>query len=99
MLSRGVDPSVLDPTQCHHSHPPVPPEWPSRAQLEAYVAGVRRQLLAAVRAGVSTCEGEATGGSGSARVSMRALCLTLEHERMHQVGHCPCAAHHGMAKT
>ncbi|MCO5570867.1 hypothetical protein L7F22_024596 [Adiantum nelumboides] len=36
MFSRGIDPSVLDPSKCH-KHPPPPPEWPSRDCLHAYV--------------------------------------------------------------
>lgn len=40
MLSRGIDPNVLDPSQCH-SHPDVPDAWPTRDQLQSYVLEVR----------------------------------------------------------
>jgi hypothetical protein len=40
MLSRGIDPNVLDPTRCH-SHPDVPATWPSKQELLDYVAQVR----------------------------------------------------------
>lgn len=42
ILSRGIDPSMLDPTQCH-SHPEAPQEWPSRPELCKYVQQVRDQ--------------------------------------------------------
>jgi hypothetical protein len=88
VLSRGVDPSVLDPDQCH-SHPAVPPAWPSQRQLERYVGELRRRLTAAMQQGVRcgrTLDGaEGEDGAGGA-VPMHALCMVLEHERMHQVG-------------
>lgn len=82
MLSRGIDPLVTDPSCCH-AHPPAPPQWPSRAQLAAYAADVRRQVLAAVRRGVSpgtgnsaaaggasgSCPAPAGGGSAAGQVS------------------------------
>lgn len=71
MLSRGVDPNVLDPSQCH-THPEVPDEWPSQEEMQRYVVqGVRAELLTAA----------ATAGDEAA--AMQALCLALEHERMH----------------
>ena len=39
MLSRGIDPNVLDPSLCH-SHPDVPDAWPSKELLLDYVAQV-----------------------------------------------------------
>ena len=47
LFSRGMDPLVADPSSCH-AHPAVPDRWPSRQEVESYVAGVRRRLLAAV---------------------------------------------------
>ncbi|KAK2078002.1 hypothetical protein QBZ16_003870 [Prototheca wickerhamii] len=44
--SRGIDPSVADPTRCH-AHPAPPPEWPGREEVTAYVRGVRKELLEA----------------------------------------------------
>ena len=78
ILSRGMDPLVLDPSQCH-SHPPAPPAWPSQRELEAYAAGVRQQALAAVRSG-----DDSTGGVSTSGVGMHAVCMVLEHERLHQ---------------
>jgi hypothetical protein len=74
-----MDPLVLDPSQCH-SHPPAPPTWPSRRELEAYAKGVRQQALAALRSG----GGVSTGGISTGGVSMHAVCMVLEHERLHQ---------------
>lgn len=78
VLSRGIDPDLSGPSRCH-AHPAPPPAWPSEAELRAYVAGERARLEAAVAAGVGG--GEAAGASG---ISMRGVCLVLEHERMHQ---------------
>lgn len=79
MLSRGIDPHCLDPSQCH-SHPEAPATWPRKGELEAYVAGVRQKLLLAV------C------GASGACVDMRALGMVLEHERMHQETLCHMVA-------
>lgn len=65
-FSRGIDPSCLDPTLCH-SHPEVPPAWPSRAEVESYVAGTRQLLLAALRRGNCSREDEDHTSSGSTR--------------------------------
>ncbi|KAI5060176.1 hypothetical protein GOP47_0025114 [Adiantum capillus-veneris] len=67
MFSRGIDPSVLDPFKCHN-HPQVPPEWPSREALCAYVGQVRSMVTKAVMDGT---------------IPMRLVCFLLEHERMH----------------
>ena len=103
ILSRGMDPLVLDPSQCH-THPAVPARWPTTAQLARYVADARRQLLAAVAQGVDTgapgnCgTADANGHGGesvaigtcqaSTSVPMHALCMALEHERQHQETTC-----------
>ena len=42
ILSRGIDPSMIDPTQCH-SHPKAPQQWPSKPELCKYVQQVRDQ--------------------------------------------------------
>ena len=88
ILSRGMDPLVLDPSQCH-SHPPAPPAWPSRRELEAYAAAVRQQALAAVcrgddSTGDDSTGGDITGGVSTGGFGMHAVCMVLEHERLHQ---------------
>ncbi|KAG0553605.1 hypothetical protein KC19_12G024700 [Ceratodon purpureus] len=67
MFSRGIDPNVVDPTKCH-SHPEVPPEWPSRAEIEDYVQKTRVRILTALAAG---------------EISSRLAILAIEHEYMH----------------
>eukprot|EP01018_Ginkgo_biloba_P029340 Gb_06303 [translate_table: standard] len=44
IFSRGMDPNLLDPSQCH-SHPPVPPEWPSKEAVIDYVKETKILLL------------------------------------------------------
>ena len=39
MYSRGIDPSMADPSKCH-SHPDVPPQWPPQPKVQAYVQTV-----------------------------------------------------------
>ncbi|KAH7372601.1 hypothetical protein KP509_17G012400 [Ceratopteris richardii] len=68
IFSRGIDPCVLDPSQCHR-HPKPPPEWPSKESICAYVDEVRSMVLEAVKMG---------------RIPMRLVHFVLEHERMHQ---------------
>ncbi|MCO5597245.1 hypothetical protein L7F22_051321 [Adiantum nelumboides] len=67
MFSRGIDPSVLEPSKCH-KHPRPPPEWPSREHLCAYVERVRSMVTKVVLDGT---------------IPMRLICFVLEHERMH----------------
>lgn len=67
-FSRGIDPVVLDPSKCH-SHPEVPPTWPSREEVIRYVAHTRAAVMEAVEAH---------------KCSPRMLQMGLEHERMHQ---------------
>ena len=47
LFSRGIDPSVLDPSMCH-SHPDVPEEWPSREAIVTFAAKTRDIILAGV---------------------------------------------------
>lgn len=68
MFSRGIDPNVVDPSQCH-SHPEVPQEWPSRGEIERYVTHVRTKLITAL-------------GSKESPPA-RLLVFALEHEYMH----------------
>jgi len=79
MLSRGIDPIVLDPSQCH-SHPEVPQTWPTKAELETYVKEARASTLNAAK--------NATFAAGSeekeSKDEMHAVIMALEHERMHQ---------------
>jgi formylglycine-generating enzyme required for sulfatase activity len=67
MFSRGIDPNVVDPTQCH-SHPEVPPEWPTRAAIEDYVHKTKAKILTALAAG---------------EICSRLAILAIEHEYMH----------------
>lgn len=79
MLSRGIDPLVLDPSQCH-SHPEIPQTWPTKAELEVYVVEARASTLEAAR---NACF--ATGAEKEeSRDAMHAVLMALEHERMHQ---------------
>ncbi|GJP78497.1 hypothetical protein CLOP_g8788 [Closterium sp. NIES-67] len=66
MFSRGIDPLLLDPSKCH-SHPAVPPAWPSRAEIEAYARDVRREILDAMQEeeGGAVCSDGAAGGPSS----------------------------------
>ncbi|GJP45889.1 hypothetical protein CLOM_g5228 [Closterium sp. NIES-68] len=73
MFSRGIDPLLLDPSKCH-SHPAVPPAWPSRAEIEAYARDVRREILDAMQQ-------EEEGGRCA--VTARQVALAVEHDRMH----------------
>lgn len=36
MFSRGIDPDVCDPSQCHH-HPEAPEIWPGKDEIINYV--------------------------------------------------------------
>ena len=47
MYSRGIDPSMADPTQCH-SHPDAPSEWPRQPEVQAYVQKVSREAVVTV---------------------------------------------------
>uniref|UniRef100_A0A0D6QRR4 Sulfatase-modifying factor enzyme domain-containing protein n=1 Tax=Araucaria cunninghamii TaxID=56994 RepID=A0A0D6QRR4_ARACU len=68
MFSRGMDPNVLDPSQCH-SHPQVPSKWPSKEVVINYVAKRRMIILQEVTKG---------------KVDTKLLSIVIEHERMHQ---------------
>ena len=80
LLSRGIDPLVLDPSHCH-SHPTIPEKWPSVEEYKEYVAAARNEILKAARA---TATAAAAGDVGKEKKRMHALVMTLEHERMHQ---------------
>lgn len=67
LFSRGIDPNVDDPTQCH-DHPAPPPEWPAWHEVVSYRDAVR----AAVRA-----------AAASGALSERRLTMVAEHEAMH----------------
>ncbi|KAL3696043.1 hypothetical protein R1sor_010119 [Riccia sorocarpa] len=69
MFSRGVDPNVLDPSECH-SHPAVPEQWPERDAIVSYARANRTKVLEAVR------RGEFKGRS-------KLINFILEHDRMH----------------
>jgi dimethylhistidine N-methyltransferase len=73
MLSRGIDPLVLDPSKCH-SHPEVPQTWPTQEELATYVAEARASTLNAAK----------NSAGGDTADEMHAVLMSLEHERMHQ---------------
>ncbi|KAL4447235.1 hypothetical protein ABPG77_007268 [Micractinium sp. CCAP 211/92] len=94
LFSRGIDPLVQDPSRCH-DHPATPQCWPNRAQVEAYVASVRREVLSfagkTVAPGTSAA-GSSAAGEAEAVERMRRLCMVCEHERQHQETLCYMAA-------
>src|SRR6266496_3868272 len=49
LFSRGIDPDVDDPTQCH-AHPEIPDSWPHLSAVLAYRDRVRAAVLDAVDA-------------------------------------------------
>ncbi|CAI5490071.1 unnamed protein product [Closterium sp. Naga37s-1] len=79
MFSRGIDPLLLDPSQCH-AHPDVPLTWPSQAEIQAYVRDARREIMAAMQA---SAEGEQEEGERAVKVTARQVALAVEHDRMH----------------
>src|SRR5262249_27124052 len=77
LFSRGIDPDVEDPTQCH-DHPNVPDRWPTLEEVLAY----RDRVRAVVRASagrVATRDGSHVMARGA-----RVFSMVIEHERMHQ---------------
>ncbi|KAG6541861.1 hypothetical protein Mapa_016689 [Marchantia paleacea] len=70
MFSRGIDPLILDPSQCHN-HPETPAEWPARDQIVAYASATRKKILKALHA-------------GQFKGNHKLITFVLEHERMHQ---------------
>ncbi|KAH9316911.1 hypothetical protein KI387_018680, partial [Taxus chinensis] len=68
MFSRGIDPNVLDPSQCH-SHPNIPSTWPSKEVVINYVRMTRIWI-----------QNEAAKG----QLNTSIFSLVIEHERMHQ---------------
>ncbi|KAL2621691.1 hypothetical protein R1flu_001896 [Riccia fluitans] len=69
MFSRGIDPHVLDPSQCH-SHPQVPPTWPERDEISSYVNATRDKILKALQ-------------KGEFKNKSKLITFILEHSRMH----------------
>ncbi|BBN05926.1 hypothetical protein MPTK1_3g17070 [Marchantia polymorpha subsp. ruderalis] len=70
MFSRGIDPFILDTSQCHN-HPKTPAEWPSRDQIVAYASATRKKILNALHA-------------GQFKGNHKLITFVMEHERMHQ---------------
>ncbi|CAM6124876.1 unnamed protein product [Calypogeia fissa] len=70
MFSRGIDPGVLDPTQCHE-HPEIPAEWPKKEEIMAYVRANREKVLQSLATDMKI---------GNSKL----VAFILEHERMHQ---------------
>jgi ergothioneine biosynthesis protein EgtB len=77
LFSRGIDPDVDDPTQCH-AHPDVPDTWPALDEVFAY----RDRLRAALRESVEMVSARA-GRELMARDG-RVFTMIIEHELMHQ---------------
>ena len=77
LFSRGIDPDVEDPAQCH-DHPEVPDRWPDLDEVLAYRDRVRAAVLASTGA-VSAREGSHVMAHGA-----RVFSMVIEHERMHQ---------------
>jgi formylglycine-generating enzyme required for sulfatase activity len=82
MLSRGIDPLVLDPEICH-SHPEIPQTWPTKEELTAYAAETRESALKAAK-NATFAAGGAGVAVGGAKDERHAVLMALEHERMHQ---------------
>ena len=77
LFSRGIDPDVDDPTQCH-VHPDVPDTWPALDEVFAY----RDRMRAALRESVEMVSAHA-GREQMARDG-RVFTMIIEHELMHQ---------------
>src|SRR5215470_468187 len=77
LFSRGIDPDVDDPTQCH-AHPDVPDSWPALDEVLAY----RDRVRAALRDSVEMVSARA-GRELMARDG-RVFTMVIEHELMHQ---------------
>ena len=77
LFSRGIDPDVDDPTQCH-AHPDVPDAWPPLAEVLAYRHQVRRALRESVEAVSARAGSELMARDG------RVFTMVIEHELMHQ---------------
>lgn len=67
LFSRGIDPDVDDPTQCH-DHPDAPPVWPTWSAVVEYTDVVRKQIRECVGQGLLTT---------------RILLMVAEHEVLH----------------
>src|SRR5262249_50136185 len=77
LFSRGIDPDVDDPTQCH-AHPDVPDTWPALDEVLAY----RDRLRATLRESVELVS--ARGGRELMARDGRVFTMIIEHELMHQ---------------
>lgn len=73
MFSRGIDPNVVDPSQCH-SHPDTPDHWPTKEELLNYVSSIRKDIRNTLISSSNLVE----------HFSERGMFMALEHERMHQ---------------
>lgn len=102
--SRGIDPDVEEPSSCH-PHPKLPPTWPCKADMKAYVTLVRNAIRAS--GALERCS--------SCPTAARNCNLILNHEHMHLetlaymltqqtkadylAGHAKPAAPHGDSST
>ena len=77
IFSRGIDPDVDDPAQCH-DHPEVPDLWPAVEDVLAYRDRVREALRTSVDAVAARADTHLMARDG------RVFSMVIEHELMHQ---------------
>lgn len=77
MFSRGIDPDVDDPEQCH-DHPDVPERWPEIDTVLGYRDRVRAAVLASIDAVAERSSADPMARNG------RVFSMVVEHELMHQ---------------
>jgi ergothioneine biosynthesis protein EgtB len=77
MFSRGIDPDVDHPEQCHE-HPAVPERWPDVDEVLAYRDRVRAAVLGSIDAVAERASADPMAERG------RVFSMVVEHELMHQ---------------
>ncbi len=77
MFSRGIDPDVDNPEQCH-DHPEIPDRWPELETVLAYRDRVRAAVLASLDAVAERSSADPMAQNG------RVFSMVVEHELMHQ---------------
>ena len=77
IFSRGIDPDVDDPQQCH-THPEAPSSWPKVEQVLQYRDRVRDAVLESVPAVRARSAANLLAERG------RVFAMVIEHECMHQ---------------
>ncbi|CDF37614.1 unnamed protein product [Chondrus crispus] len=71
LFSRGIDPDVEDPTECH-DHPAAPVKWPSWSEVLSYRDAVRTQVRERIAA-----------QADDTKELAHTIRLVAEHEAMH----------------